>query len=124
MLSKIVKKDKNGNTTIDYKLYQGDTFTQNIQLFEDKDNITPVDISNVEKIIFKFGDYDYNEIFNKEYTYRSAVNKYSVSIESSITADLDVDTYRYQVVVEYISGRSETILYGKFSILDSIDVEG
>jgi hypothetical protein len=62
-------------------------------------------------------------MFRQEYSYRDIINKYSVSIESSVTAELALDTYRYQVIVEYATGREETVLYGKFSILDSIDME-
>ena len=122
MLNKIVKVDKYGNTVISYRLTRKDTFIQNIMV---KKNGVVVDAKLIDSIIFKLGDYDYNEVMQKDYMYLGdAVQKWQIKLTTEETGNLIEDeTYRYQIIIRYKDNTEVTVMSANFTITNRIEVE-
>lgn len=122
MLNKIVKVDKYGNTVISYRLTRKDTFIQNIMV---KKNGVVVDAKLIDSIIFKLGDYDYNEVMQKDYVYLGdAVQKWQIKLTTEETGNLIEDeTYRYQIIIRYKDNTEVTVMSANFTITNRIEVE-
>ena len=122
MLNKIVKVDKYGNTVISYRLTRKDTFIQNIMV---KKNGVVVDAKLIDSIIFKLGDYDYNEVMQKDYVYLGdAVQKWQIKLTTEETGQLIEDeTYRYQIIIRYKDNTEVTVMSANFTITNRIEVE-
>ena len=122
MLNKIVKVDKYGNTVISYRLTMKDTFIQNIMV---KKNGVVVDSKLIDSIIFKLGDYDYNEVMQKDYVYLGdAVQKWQIKLTTEETGKLIEDeTYRYQIIIRYKDNTEVTVMSANFTITNRIEVE-
>lgn len=122
MLNKIVKVDKYGNTVISYRLTRKDTFIQNIMV---KKNGIVVDAKLIDSIIFKLGDYDYNEVMQKDYVYLGdAVQKWQIKLTTEETGKLIEDeTYRYQIIIRYKDNTEVTVMSANFTITNRIEVE-
>ena len=122
MLNKIVKVDKYGNTVISYRLTKKDTFIQNIMV---KKNGVVVDAKLIDSIIFKLGDYDYNEVMQKDYVYLGdAVQKWLIKLTTEETGKLIEDeTYRYQIIIRYKDNTEVTVMSANFTITNRIEVE-
>lgn len=122
MLNKIVKVDKYGNTVISYRLTRKDTFIQNIMV---KKNGVVVDAKLIDSIIFKLGDYDYNEVMQKDYVYLGdAVQKWQIKLTTEETGKLIEDeTYRYQIIIRYKDNTEVTVMSANFTITNRIEVE-
>ena len=122
MLNKIVKVDKYGNTVISYRLTMKDTFIQNIMV---KKNGIVVDSKLIDSIIFKLGDYDYNEVMQKDYVYLGdAVQKWQIKLTTEETGKLIEDeTYRYQIIIRYKDNTEVTVMSANFTITNRIEVE-
>ena len=122
MLNKIVKVDKYGNTVISYRLTRKDTFIQNIMV---KKNGIVVDAKLIDSIIFKLGDYDYNEVMQKDYVYLGdAVQKWQIKLTTEETGKLIEDeTYRYQIIIRYKDSTEVTVMSANFTITNRIEVE-
>lgn len=122
MLNKIVKVDKYGNTLISYRLTKKDTFIQNIMV---KKNGVVVDAKLIDSIVFKLGDYDYNEVMQKDYVYLGdAVQKWQIKLTTEETGKLIEDeTYRYQIIIRYKDNTEVTVMSANFTITNRIEVE-
>lgn len=122
MLNKIVKVDKYGNTLISYRLTKKDTFIQNIMV---KKNGVVVDAKLIDSIVFKLGDYDYNEVMQKDYVYLGdAVQKWQIKLTTEETGKLIEDeTYRYQIIIRYKDNTEVTAMSANFTITNRIEVE-
>lgn len=122
MLNKIVKVDKYGNTIISYRLTKKDTFIQNIMV---KKNGIVVDAKLIDRISFKLGDYDYNEVMQKDYVYLGdAVQKWQIKLTTEETEQLIEDeTYRYQIIIRYKDNTEVTVMSANFTITNRIEVE-
>lgn len=122
MLNKIVKVDKYGNTVISYRLTRKDTFIQNIMV---KKNGVVVDSKLIDSISFKLGDYDYNEVMQKDYVYLGdAVQKWQIKLTTEETGNLIEDeTYRYQIIIRYKDNTEVTVMSANFTITNRIEVE-
>lgn len=122
MLNKIVKVDKYGNTVISYRLTRKDTFIQNIMV---KKNGVVVDAKLIDSISFKLGDYDYNEVMQKDYVYLGdAVQKWQIKLTTEETGNLIEDeTYRYQIIIRYKDNTEVTVMSANFTITNRIEVE-
>ena len=122
MLNKIVKVDKYGNTVISYRLTKKDTFIQNIMV---KKNGVVVDAKLIDSIVFKLGDYDYNEVMQKDYVYLGdAVQKWQIKLTTEETEQLIEDeTYRYQIIIRYKDNTEVTVMSANFTITNRIEVE-
>jgi hypothetical protein len=106
MLTKKEYVDKYGNTVVDYRITKGDTFILNVEVLDDNAIIKQIDL--------KIGDYDYIEIMSKQFEYLPEQGKYSVTLTSEETDSLtELETYRYQILVEHTTGKIETVMSGK-----------
>lgn len=116
MLTKKEYVDKYGNTVVDYRITKGDTFILNVEVLDDNAVIQQMDL--------KIGDYDYIEIMSKQFEYLPEQGKYSVTVSSEETDSLtELETYRYQIVVTYAVGTTETVMSGKIVPTYSVEPE-
>lgn len=120
MLNKIVKTDKYENTIISYRLTKKDTFIQNITI---KKNSIVVSAELIDSVTFKLGDYDYNEVMSKEYTYLGdTLQKWQLKLTTDETATLtEEETYRYQIIIKYKDNTEVTVMSANFTITNRIE---
>lgn len=118
MLYKKEWKDKNGNTQVDYSLTQGDSVDL-VSTPKDEDG-NLVDVTLVEKCVFKLGDSDYASVLEKEMSVDDAGVNYQLRLESSETANLDTDKYVYEVEYTFKDGTVSTPNQANFEIMSQI----
>lgn len=112
--SKIVK-DKYGYEQKIFYLTQGDTAT--FESIPTKDG-TLIDMSLVEKCLFKISDIDFKEIIQKEF--ERGTGSFLVTLESEDTFNLPVDKLVYEVEYTFVDGTVNTPNQGTLMILDQV----
>ena len=118
MLNKIVKTDKYGNTLINYRLTQGDTF--GVELVVKTPEQVIVSSAEVEKVKFKLSDTDYNLIYEQDFVYNPTTQKYSITIPTEVTSTWAVDTYIYEYEVTFVGNIIDTPMQANFTVTDQI----
>ena len=115
MFSSETTTDRYGNSQKNFYLTQGDTAT--IKSTPTRSGEL-VDFDLISKCLFKLADADYNELFQKEFSREAS--DYSVTLESTETAGLPIDTLIYEIEYTFTDGTVNTPNQGDFVILDQV----
>lgn len=110
--------DRFGYSQKNFYLTQGDTAT--IRSVPTKDGEL-IDFDSISKCRFKLSHDNYVEIFSKDFT--PDTGYYTVTLETTDTEDLPLETLIYEVEYTFADGTVNTPNQGNFTILDQI-VEG
>lgn len=111
--------DRYGKSQRNFYLTQGDTAT--IKSTPTR-NGELVDFNLISKCLFKISDSDYNELFQKEFSRETG--DYSVTLESTETAGLPIDTLIYEIEYTFTDGTVNTPNQGNFTILYQVQNGG
>nr|DAK86197.1 MAG TPA: hypothetical protein [Caudoviricetes sp.] len=108
---------KYGGKQIKFYLTQGDT--ANFTAVPKKSDGSTVDLSIIEKCMFKLSDDAYKEVFQKEFT-KNENGFFEIRLESEETAKIPVGDYIYEIEYTFTDGTVNTPNQSQFSILDQI----
>lgn len=116
MLYSTIKTNKYGDSQISFYLTQGDTadFTA---IPKTKDGEV-LDLSLIEKCLFKLSDENWKEIFVKPF--EASEDGFKIRLESEETAKIPVGDYIYEVEYTFADGSVNTPNQSAFSIMDQI----
>lgn len=116
MLYSTIKTNKYGDSQISFYLTQGDTadFTA---IPKTKDG-EMLDLSLIEKCLFKLSDENWKEIFIKPF--EKSEDGFKIRLESEETAKIPVGDYIYEVEYTFADGSVNTPNQSAFSIMDQI----
>lgn len=116
MLYSTIKTNKYGDSQISFYLTQGDTadFTA---VPKTKDG-QMVDLSLINKCLFKLSDENWQEIFVKPF--ETSEDGFKIRLESEETAKIPVGDYIYEVEYTFADGSVNTPNQSAFSIMDQI----
>lgn len=116
MLYSTIKTNKYGDSQISFYLTQGDT-AEFTAVPKGKDG-QMINLSMIEKCLFKLSDDNWQEIFVKEF--EKTDNGFKVRLESEETAKMPVGDYIYEVEYTFADGTVNTPNQSAFSIMDQI----
>ncbi len=116
LYSKIVTDKNSGLSQIQFFLTQGDT--ANFKAVPKMSDGSLVDLTLIEKCLFKLSDDNYKEVFVKPF--EPADDGFNVRLESEETRDIPVGDYIYEVEYTFTDGTVNTPNQSTFTILDQI----
>lgn len=116
MLYSEVVSTKYGGKQIKFYLTQGDT--ANFKAVPKMSDGSLVDLTLIEKCLFKLSNDSYKEVFVKEFS--PTEEGFGVRLESNETAGIAVGDYIYEVEYTFNDGTVNTPNQASFTILDQI----
>lgn len=117
MLYSEVVSTKYGGKQIKFYLTQGDT--ANFKAVPKMSDGSLVDLTLIEKCLFKLSNDAYKEVFQKEFA-KNDGGFFEIRLESEETANIPVGDYIYEVEYTFNDGTVNTPNQTTFTILDQI----